>query len=223
MWIIEQAGSAVKAELLYQSTDAQSSSLARWVYGPGWVVEPSTGVSSPAYLRGQSEYGHTRFSDDLKGSNMTSDSGLPFDFSFCDPYDTVPEYVVLQGYNPGCTNKWGAILATHGLEGSLVIRTGSEGAALELWRKELVTGNSIGCLGTASAAERLVYGETLRKRMFPHTHSEKGTSGRSQGNLKPPVKRTGDSIQVPSSLRSQSSTQDATEGPAKATKEVTFR
>lgn len=49
--------------------------------------------------------------------------------------------------------RWGAILATHGIEGAVVVRAVSEAAALELWRKELVSGNRIACLGTASAAE----------------------------------------------------------------------
>lgn len=30
---------------------------------------------------------------------------IPFDLSVYDPNDTAVEYVVLQGYDPGCTDK----------------------------------------------------------------------------------------------------------------------
>lgn len=47
----------------------------------------------------------------------------------------------------------GAILATDGIENTLVVRMGSEAEALDFWRREVVVGNRIACLGTASVAE----------------------------------------------------------------------
>ena len=47
----------------------------------------------------------------------------------------------------------GAILATHGIDGTVVFRMSSEAAALRQWRWELATGNRVAILGTASAEE----------------------------------------------------------------------
>ena len=47
----------------------------------------------------------------------------------------------------------GAIMTTHGLEDTLVIRMNSEAAAMRLWRAELRSGKRIACIGQETAEQ----------------------------------------------------------------------
>lgn len=80
-------------------------------------------------------------------------------------------YVVVRGYQPGCTDRlhttdflrktvdligiirFGVVLSAKGINGALVLRMQSEAAAIRRWRWEVLSGNRVACLGTARVEE----------------------------------------------------------------------
>ncbi|VDB96795.1 unnamed protein product [Peniophora sp. CBMAI 1063] len=145
---------------------------------------------------------------------MNFEDGISFDLSRY--YGAADEqrdlFVVLRGYKPGCTNKIGAILATHGLEDSLVLCFDSEAVALDHWRRELTVGQRVECIGGASAEERSAYTRSLRQdidaMVIRESRWKASRSSRALPPLSPPARRT-DSISVPRGLRSSTTSTSA--------------
>ncbi|KZV64799.1 hypothetical protein PENSPDRAFT_690447 [Peniophora sp. CONT] len=98
---------------------------------------------------------------------MDEDFEQPCDLSvFFSEESDAREYVVLRGYNPGCTDKLGAIISTQGIDNSSVVRMNSAAAALRRWRYELTFGNQVLCLGSDIEEQRVLYMDTARSALM---------------------------------------------------------
>ncbi|VDB96084.1 unnamed protein product [Peniophora sp. CBMAI 1063] len=128
-----------------------------------------------------------------------SDQQMPLDFDNNRGLSSrsAPEerrYVVLRGYLPGVMDKLDAMLSTHRISGSLVIKYRTAAAAYRRWRRAIAAGNEIAQLGTAPVEERMAFTRTLRERLL------RAARASAQASSPAPTQHRTDSISISGSL-----------------------